>query len=284
MSGRASQAARGIAAWFALASLVGAQSIDNVPILQVLRVRDEEHALNAEGLWRRGDERWELALRAPFRAFCASSTASGEIYLGGGTPAERGLLARFDAAGRLLAQVELAEDLIYAVAIDQEARHLVVACADGRVLLLDPASLAVRRALARHGAAARRLAFAPQRALLASAGLDGQVLLLDLASEAPPLAIGDHLSGVEALAFSPDGARLASGARDGRIRIHALDGRSLRISPLAGSAITALAWTDTTTLRCGTLRGALLELHEREEPFRILRATAPSPTRTLVAQ
>ncbi|MBK9384639.1 MAG: hypothetical protein IPN34_07450 [Planctomycetes bacterium] len=284
MSARGTQGVSGLVAWLALASPVDAQSIDDAPILQVLRVRDEERALNAEGLWRRAGERWELVLRSPFRAFCAAAAPSGEVYLGGGTPAESGLLAHFDAAGRLVAQAELAQDTIYAVALDDRTRRLVVACADGRVLLLDPETLALRRELARHGAAARRLAFAPQGTLLASAGLDGQVLLLDLESAAPPRAIGDHLAGVEALAFSLDGTRLASGARDGRIRIHALDGRSLRLSPPAGSAITALAWTDAHTLRCGTLRGALLELREGEEPFRVLRATAPSPTRTLTAQ
>ena len=87
--------------------------------------------------------------------------------------------------------------------------------------LWNPASgQAVGQPLQGHNEAVMRLAFSPDGALLASAGLDGTVRLWDPASgQAVGQPLQAHDGGVAAVAFSPDGALLASAGYDGTLRL-----------------------------------------------------------------
>ena len=63
------------------------------------------------------------------------------------------------------------------------------------------------------------LAFSPDGARIASAGVDGAVRVWDAASGIAGRRLVDHTGPVRAVAFSPDGARIASAGDDRTVRI-----------------------------------------------------------------
>ena len=270
---------------WAASGVASAQRFEELPCTDLERAGEQIFACNARGVWRQVGEEWQLCARTAFRALRCARAADGALYVVGGEPAVSGILARFDAEGTLQEQRQLARDLIYDVDLDSRGERLALACADGRVLLLalERSTFGEARELARHGAAARAVRFAPSGELLASAGLDAQLLVRDLRSDAAPRAIGDHLAGVECLAFSPDGERLASGARDGRVRVHDREGRLLRICEPAGAPILALCWPSATVFVAGTARGGVLRARWSTPTWETLEAPSERPVRALLA-
>ena len=88
---------------------------------------------------------------------------------------------------------------------------------ESRVRLWDPATGAMLHELPHE--AAGPLAFAPDGALLASAGGDGVARLWDVATGARRAELIGHAGAILDAAFAPDGARLATSSRDNTARV-----------------------------------------------------------------
>ncbi|MCA8955425.1 MAG: hypothetical protein KDC87_05090 [Planctomycetes bacterium] len=234
------------------------------PVTGLAAFGDGIAACSQRGVW--SGDRW---LDPGFRP--VALTAHGEVLLvGGGVPAERGDIALFDRAGRNLAHRRIADDLVYAVALDPPRNRAAAGCADGSVLLLELPSLAVRQRLTRHTAPCRALAFSIDGKTLASGGRDGLVILhrLDLGTHA---SLADHTAAVECLMF--DGAKLLSGAADGKVRVH--EGTRLRRSYLGlPSTVVALVCRGPGSgVVAGLADGGLIELQADGDGHRSLRQT-----------
>jgi WD40 repeat protein len=81
------------------------------------------------------------------------------------------------------------------------------------------------------------LAFAPDGAVLATAGFDGIIRLWDIASGQVVSRIEAHDRGVHALAFSPDGSMLASGG-GGFVKVWDVATGRVRTTPVVGQPVT----------------------------------------------
>ncbi|MCC6781912.1 MAG: hypothetical protein IT457_03630, partial [Planctomycetes bacterium] len=159
------------------------------------------------------------------------------LFAAGGIPGERGVVLAWRGTGAC-ASVELADDLVVALALDPQRTTLACGCDDGRVVLLDAATLVERATPRTHGGPVPALAFRGDA--LASGGHDGLLRLGD-ATDPTPLVIADHADAVLALAWSSEGSWLASGSRDGRIRCHDPSGRLLASSPALRTPVLGLA-------------------------------------------
>jgi hypothetical protein len=214
---------------------------------------DELYSASQAGILASGAGGERLLADPGFRVVSLAAAAPSLLLLGGGRPGLEGRLALIRSDGSRLAEVALAEDMVYDVAVSPCGRRAAAACADGRVLICELPELGGVREAQRHTAPSRAVAFSPDGRLLASGGLDRVLLLSRAGAEAPggpegepPAArlIQDHSGGIECLAFSADSRLLASGARDGKVRLHGADGRLLRTFLGLGGEVRALAWSE----------------------------------------
>lgn len=205
--------------------------------------RDSVYSCSHSGVFvGEGDHPRPIAALA-FRPIRLAARDAGDevaLLVCGGHPAKSGEVARLSRDGAVLAWARVADDLVYDVAVTPDGATVAIACADGRVLLLEPEQLSVDRVSQLHSAPCRAVTFSPDGRTLASAGLDGHVLITDLGGDQPPRVLQDHTAGVECLAFSSDGALLASGSRDGKVRLHDPEGRLMRSYQRLGSPVTAI--------------------------------------------
>ena len=119
------------------------------------------------------------------------------------------------ASGKVLKQTEFTTAVVRCVALSRE-RLLAAGTDDGKVMLLDAATLELTRTLGTHAGLVRSLKFSPDGQTLASSGRDNLVKLWDVAS-GNVRELRGHTSHVSALAFADDKV-LASGSRDKTIR------------------------------------------------------------------
>ncbi|HEX5052462.1 MAG TPA: hypothetical protein VFZ65_11860 [Planctomycetota bacterium] len=232
------------------AALLAACAVDSAvhvgPVTAAAAVGQRQFSCSQAGVLESTPAGLRLVADPGWRAFAlAGREAQGGLpavlLVGGGEPAKSGDVALLDVSGRVLARQHVADDLVYGLALAPDAPVAAVACADGRVLLLDLPSLALRRLRWQHAGPAVAVAFAPDGTLLASAGHDGKILLGGAGDDRAPQALLDHTAAVSCLAWSPD-ALLASGARDGKVRLHDRSGRLLRTWQRLGGAVVAVAF------------------------------------------
>jgi WD40 repeat protein len=196
------------------------------------------------GVFEAGPDGPRLLADPGFRPFALAGRAGDAqrtalLLVGGGKPAQSGELALLDLDGSIVARSQLAQDLVYAVALAPGHDQAAAACADGVVRLLRLPDLAPQPTSWRHAGPAVAVAFSHDGTLMASGGHDGVVLLGTPGAESPR-ALLDHTAAVTCLSWTPDG-RLASGARDGKVRLHDRSGRLLHTWQRLGGAITQLA-------------------------------------------
>jgi len=200
-------------------------------------------------------------LETPFRPFAiAAHGQAGNVLLGvgGGEPARSGWVCVLDATGRPLARRQVGRDVVYAVALSPDGRHLAAGCANGQVLLLDLPGLTSVRTLQGHTAPCRSVVFSPDGARLASGGRDGLVIVRSL-GDGKVAILQDHTAGVECVAFGADSRLMASGALDGKVRIH--QGNLLRRTyQKLGGQVSSLAFAPGGRLYAGLLDGRVLRL------------------------
>lgn len=188
----------------------------------------------------RGVERVDAASGAlvarfdlPTRCFTGVAHSAGFLFAGG-EAGKRGVVHAVDAKGRCITSLEVADDVVVALARHRDL--LAVASADGSVVLVrcaeDLSALRVERRLPSHRGGASAVAFDATGRFFASGGRDGVVRLHDFAREslegtATCREIASHTGAVLALAFAENG-ELYSSSADAALRVHDSEGRLLR--------------------------------------------------------
>lgn len=141
---------------------------------------------------------------------------------------ESGDIALFDTAdGREITRARISEKPIRTIDFAPgQSGLLLVGCNDGRVLELDPESLATRRSLCSLPLPISRVAWAPDAMHFAAALSDSSIRLLRWRAEEPAEAVRTftgHGGGINVLTFDPDSGVLASGGGDRTVRVWSID-------------------------------------------------------------
>jgi WD40 repeat protein len=250
------------------------------------------YSVSQSGVFQSFGSNVERVFQPPFRV-TSLAVADDLLLVGGGEPGVSGMVGLYDLGARQFRSVQIADDLVYDVAVRSGGETAALACADNRVMTIGLPGLKTETRIERyrHTAAVRSLAFSPDGAYLASGGLDALVMLLPLNGK--PISIQDHSSKIDCPAFSPDGTLLASGARDGKVRIHNLAGRLVRTyTGLAEESeiivwdnnphIFSLAWGGRpTALVAGAANGSLYRLSSTDNQWTRMSQTMNQPVYSL---
>lgn len=116
-----------------------------------------------------------------------------------------------------LKSVKITQAAIFDIKIHQS--ELMVACGDGRVLILDRALLSVKKYLAASDKSARCIAIAPNQKEMAVGYSDDCIRIFDLDSKHLKYTIKAHKNSVFTLAYTPDEQFLLSGSRDAHLKV-----------------------------------------------------------------
>lgn len=229
-------------AWAALAAACATPVAHRGPVTATAALGARSLSCSQAGVLETTTEGLRLFADPGFRPF-AMAAAGDRLLVGGGQPQRTGMVTLLDGHGRALASRQLADDVVYAVAVAPDAATGVAAAADGRILLLALPQLSSPRPCWQHAGPATAVTYSPDGRWLASAGHDGKILLGAPATGAPPQALIDHTAAVTALCWSGDGRRLLSGAMDGKVRLHERGGRLLRTWVRLGGPVRAVRFT-----------------------------------------
>ncbi|MCA8969626.1 MAG: hypothetical protein KDC95_07580 [Planctomycetes bacterium] len=211
------------------------------------------------------------------RMFVGARRAAGYLF-GGGLPGKRGRVVSVDRAGRTVASIDIARDVVLAIAV--HATTFAIACADGSVHVgsIDASGVPrIDRELAGHRGGAYAVAFDASGSTLVSGGKDGLVRVYDItglhvgdpsdtrSSRVRCLELDSHTSPVLQVSFLPalDGTRtteIASSSQDGAVRVHSKTGRLLRSWLGLARDVRGLAsWRGDLVLAAGDGRITVLD-------------------------
>ena len=143
----------------------------------------------------------------------------GTIFAGGGIPGELGEVRAFTPAGKLLAALHRAGDVVLDVQLDANATRLAVGDADNLITLYDPTEFSILRQIDNHSDWVMALAFSPDGKQLASASRDRTAKIFELKSGETISTYGGHTSPVQGVAFRADGKAVFSADRAGAIHV-----------------------------------------------------------------
>ena len=107
---------------------------------------------------------------------------------------------------------------ISAITLTGDGKLLLVATADGRVMLFDVMTKERKFEFQGHKGVISAVGLSPDERLFATGSSDQTVGLWDVTTGLAVATLEGHTASVQALAFSPDGKTLASGAQDGLIK------------------------------------------------------------------
>ncbi|MCB9880902.1 MAG: hypothetical protein H6832_09880 [Planctomycetes bacterium] len=211
------------------------------------------------------------------RMFVGARRDGGYLF-GGGLPGKRGRVVSVDRAGRTVASIDVARDVVLAIAVHENA--FAIACADGSVHVgaIDRSGEPrIVRELSTHRGGAYAVAFDASGSTLVSGGKDGLVRVYDAeewardergdadSSQVRCLELDSHTSPVLQVAFVParDGTHtpeIASSSEDGAVRIHSKNGRLLRSWLGLARDVRGLApWRGSLVIAAGDGRLAILD-------------------------
>jgi serine/threonine protein kinase/WD40 repeat protein len=146
----------------------------------------------------------------------AVNPASGLVACGGWTGVVRLIDPRdWHVVGDLTGHVSGVKSLTFSA----DGTSLAVGCADGSVVLWDPAARREMRRIGSKAGPAYAVSIRPDGRALAVAGADRAVRLYDTTTERPLATYRGHESSVRSLAFVAGGDLLLSGGQDGTVRI-----------------------------------------------------------------
>jgi eukaryotic-like serine/threonine-protein kinase len=115
---------------------------------------------------------------------------------------------------------ELQASGVCALQYSPDGSRLAIGAISGQVVIVNVQANYTRLGFIAHTSPISSMAFSPDSARLATAGLnDKNINLWDVASRVQLTALVGHTEGVSDVAFSADGARIASGSKDGTVRV-----------------------------------------------------------------
>ena len=226
----------------------------------VVTADDEVFSASQAGVLRGVGDAAQRFCDPPFRALALAVSRDGtRVVVAGGRPGKSGVLAVYSRGGEELATAEIANDLVYSIALCPGDSRVLCALADGRVVVVALPELSTPTELHRHGSAATVVVAGPG---LVSGGRDG-LLITSTTAATPPAVASDHSAAISSLCLGvgPGGAaRLWSGASDGKVRLH--DGpRLVRTWQRLGARVEALvSLGEPDICYAGLANGDLLRL------------------------
>ena len=112
------------------------------------------------------------------------------------------------------------DSYVWSVAFSPCGKTMAVGCENGKVVIVDVATVAVMRSLSGHSEAVSCLAFKPDDPnILVTGSSDETLKLWDLSKSLCLSTVTGHSDAVRGVCFSPDGSKIASCSVDKTIRM-----------------------------------------------------------------